>query len=559
MDSSYANEPLNQVSLWNTEKDTTEQDQIKTCSTALKYYKIRRVNNKGALVVILLSFLVTSTLYLFPSLSGDLYAARDHSYLVYLWVIPYAVSASLTGLLADIFIRRYSMVKISVWMTWLFMIISTIIAVVAQFTTPYYKSLITKKMLPITFNAMGIGLGGFHVNIIQFGLDQLHDASTAEIITFITWFASTIFSSGFVVTILSFLNNEYYNPSLIFLFIVCLFLTMAVLLLVCCNHLLIKEPPSKNPFRLIYNVIRFAIKNKHPRCRSAFTYCEDELPSRIDFGKSKYGGPFTTEQVEDVKTFFRILTLIITFAILILTIIGAIILYSFLTKLHLHNNAVSNVLTVDITSNTVASFGVTLLIVLHEIIVYPPFHRCTLPCCKGIKSLSKVTYGILLHLLSLITLMVLNVMSRHIYLNSNGYNATLQCDLYESNGILFSTFNSQWYFIPNFLQVTAILFFVIGIIEFLSSQSPYAMKGLIFGMLFTTMFITFFNHWCPSNFTLPPTFLNLEYKTNQLWILVHTDGYHYLLHCFCLPFLFNKKVQNEAEKRRCVAKRTHFC
>ena len=46
------------------------------------------------------------------------------------------------------------------------------------------------------------------------------------------------------------------------------------------------------------------------RYRSAFTYCEDELPSRMDFGKSKYGGPFTTEQVEDVKIFLRLIAII---------------------------------------------------------------------------------------------------------------------------------------------------------------------------------------------------------------------------------------------------------
>jgi len=49
---------------------------------------------------------------------------------------------------------------------------------------------------------------------------------------------------------------------------------------------------------------------KYPRQRSAFTYWEDKIPSRIDLAKSKYGGPFTTEQVEDVKTFFRILVII---------------------------------------------------------------------------------------------------------------------------------------------------------------------------------------------------------------------------------------------------------
>ena len=44
------------------------------------------------------------------------------------------------------------------------------------------------------------------------------------------------------------------------------------------------------------------VKHKYPVQRSAFTYCENEQPTRLDYGKSKYGGPFTTEQVDDVKT-----------------------------------------------------------------------------------------------------------------------------------------------------------------------------------------------------------------------------------------------------------------
>ena len=60
----------------------------------------------------------------------------------------------------------------------------------------------------------------------------------------------------------------------------------------------------------MYRVLKFATQNKYPVNRSAFTYWEEEIPSRIDLGKTKYGGPFTTEEVEDVKTFFRILTLL---------------------------------------------------------------------------------------------------------------------------------------------------------------------------------------------------------------------------------------------------------
>ena len=56
-----------------------------------------------------------------------------------------------------------------------------------------------------------------------------------------------------------------------------------------------------NPYKLVYKVTKFSCQHKVPIQRSAFTFCEDEIPSGLDLGKAKYGGPFTTEQVEDVK------------------------------------------------------------------------------------------------------------------------------------------------------------------------------------------------------------------------------------------------------------------
>ena len=53
---------------------------------------------------------------------------------------------------------------------------------------------------------------------------------------------------------------------------------------------------------------------KCPENRSALTYWENEMPSRIDLGKKKYGGPFFEEIVEDVKTFWRIVTMLLATA-----------------------------------------------------------------------------------------------------------------------------------------------------------------------------------------------------------------------------------------------------
>ena len=78
-----------------------------------------------------------------------------------------------------------------------------------------------------------------------------------------------------------------------------------------CDHVLMTKPQLSSPIKLIVQVLNYARKHKFPERRSAFTYWEDECPSRIDLGKDKYGGPFTVEEVENVKTVFKLLPLII--------------------------------------------------------------------------------------------------------------------------------------------------------------------------------------------------------------------------------------------------------
>ena len=75
----------------------------------------------------------------------------------------------------------------------------------------------------------------------------------------------------------------------------------------------------------------------------AFIYCKDELPSRIDFGKSKYGGPFTTEQVEDVKTFLRFIPLIIVGGALASSVVTSdiILCYKLLSDISISESNIS--------------------------------------------------------------------------------------------------------------------------------------------------------------------------------------------------------------------------
>ena len=72
-----------------------------------------------------------------------------------------------------------------------------------------------------------------------------------------------------------------------------------------CFLWLTMEPNCPQSLKTIHRVLKFAWKNKAPINRSALTYWEENIPSRMDLGKSRYGGPFTTEEVEDVKTFLN--------------------------------------------------------------------------------------------------------------------------------------------------------------------------------------------------------------------------------------------------------------
>ena len=75
------------------------------------------------------------------------------------------------------------------------------------------------------------------------------------------------------------------------------------------RHLTI-EPAGHNSYTMVYKVLKYAWQHKCPERRSAFTYWEEDIPPRIDLGKSKYGGSFSTEEVEDVKTFLLLLLML---------------------------------------------------------------------------------------------------------------------------------------------------------------------------------------------------------------------------------------------------------
>ena len=433
----------------------------------------RRLKNKGAIVVLIWNFfiaIVCNYLMAFVVPHG-----------LEISTVAWSLTLPIAGWLADIYFGRYKVICWSMWIMWIASMLATLTSVVAQVVTGYHR-IYNGISLTMSF-ILAIGFGGYQANAIQFGLDQLQDASTTEITAFISWYVWTYFC---IRTLFDFthicVNTEYYVFGQL---LVCISITVVICSSYFLESSLVQEPVTQNPIKLIYKVLHYAIKNKHPRYRSAFTYCEDELPSRVDFGKSKYGGPFTTEQVEDVKTFLRLLVMLVIASVLAGEVV---MMYAF--NYHFNNMFKLDQSTLSLKecyiaklSTIMSGYSVTAIFIpLHELVLHPFLQKCF----PSIKIYQKFLVGMILSIARIIILMIYDVIARKAYNEHHSNNITIQC---VHPGSLSSTFDENWMVIPNFLETICLTMLTISSVEFLASQTPYSMRGLMIGAGFGSMFL----------------------------------------------------------------------
>ena len=445
-------------------------------------YQMRKLKTKGAILVLIWSFMVMNVFdYLLNSLLVSSYDSVTPSAVTII-----AVTLPIAGWLADVRFGRYRVMYCSIWTMWISSVLLTIVYVVFSLIEFNDSSLMYKGLTISVVIILAFGLGGFQAIVIQFGVDQLNDASTTEITSFVAWYTWTLVSSNVVssfINMLTCINSKY---DLMGPLVIAMCLTVVVITNYLFSNQLIKEPVTQNPFKLVYKVVRYAMKTKHPRQRSAFTYWEDDPPSRMDFGKVKYGGPFTTEQVEDVK--------------ILINTLGVVFIVSFLASLKLNFDLHTTSILLgehhtengsifyhcfgdDFLTNVKAIIGL-LLIPLNEFLIYPLFYRCIL-----IKIRWKVLLGILFELAGLIVLIILITYTRSKYTELESatlpHNYTLQCllnfDEKSSSLMNDNIIDYQWSILVVFLFAASDTMLTIGTIEFYCAQVPYSMKGLVAG------------------------------------------------------------------------------
>ncbi|XP_064401296.1 solute carrier family 15 member 4-like [Halichondria panicea] len=282
-------------------------------------YRVRKFYSKGAYLVLAWILLVSAT----AIASYSLIESVNTDYPNWLGAIPlslFLLLAFCLGLLANYKLQDYTIIRIGIISLFFVAMVSSIYFLVLgpglEHRFEKYR-LLNEIVYCIVGSVFLVALTCFFCTL-QLGLDQMPDASSSSITSFIAWFVFSASAGLWIGEFLEFVLKDncfgFVEDTItsIQLYSLCaaLFASLILVLdLLFAKSWLIIEPNPPKSFTLIYCVLKFAAKHKAPLNRSALTYWEEDVPSRMDLGKSRYGGPFTTEQVEDVKSILRLLAM----------------------------------------------------------------------------------------------------------------------------------------------------------------------------------------------------------------------------------------------------------
>ena len=420
---------------------------------------------------------------------------------VYFVLATLALLHPLIGFIADVSCGRFKVVMFSASLVLISFTIAYICVYISVIqiwynSQPHINTVIIAVgsiATPLIF----IGFAGYHANFIQLGLDQQISAPSEDLALFVHWTMWT-YNLGSTIVTTAYQPNACISVGIrekmvlisIPLFLIVIF---TIILFISCmkRHWFNSELTKHNPCKIIIKVLAFAWKHKYPLHRSAFTYSDDERPNRLDFAKVKFGGPFTTEQVEDTKSFFKILSVLLALGPVFVvdapsSLIGLMAIGFHTGNVHYTHSNNSHKGIDDCTSwelvwsGNLKYISGTLLFPLYIWFIFSCLHR-RIP-----KMFTRLISGVVMYLLGNLFLLVNDLVG---HITSAKHRSTSNeggmC-LFVYGDYYFPHLEMHWSVMipPSILLGVAQLVVLTTALEFISAQSPHFMKGLIVGILF---------------------------------------------------------------------------
>ena len=497
-----------------------EPDKLHNCFVHLKSKFQRRscLKSKPVILILIWIFLASVLHWIFTDPSSVItpltlmYLGGNNYFIIvigsaYVYFAILQLFYPLAGYLADVRYGRYKCVIGSLWSFIVGSILLGICALVVSFLVIFTLYGNVHKLMYALISVIIIFLGppliigvflffssivSFNANVIQFGLDQLHDSPTEYLVLYIHWYVVLSYVGTELIKIPTSTFTSVCNPTLFdnnstwlmilvgivsgFVVVMYLFLLISLCVAFCKRHTwFLSDPGSRNPYKLVYKVISFAREHRNPVRRSAFTYCEDELPSRLDLGKEKYGGPFTTEQVEDVKAFLGIFKVLLALG----PLFAAERSISFLLPLF-SKHLFAIFYPCSFSNEAFPSFVIIPLLVLY-ILLLRPFVLNYIP-----GMLKRIGLGMMLMMSPILCFFILDTIGHTAAISYNSEGLASSCFLTDGSFIGESVMriNPAVLLIPIFVNISGSMIFYVAVYEFIYSQSPHSMKGLMIGTFF---------------------------------------------------------------------------
>lgn len=470
--------------------DTVSSDNLtKSADRCCGYnYRIQCIQSKGAFLVLLWAFFVhvfmpyNTSVHLVKvslnSVSNNYNFSSHFSQNIYHFLF---IFFPIMGWIADAKIGRYKAICYST----LIIIIAAVLFVVGYVihaVVPHDQVNFGIKLVVMLLIGLGIffniiGYACFDANVIPFLTDQALGYSGEKLSALIHWH---FWFAGLAELINNVLNKTtaVYNNHYLTLSVLLLHL-LTVVSVVASYHFLPRwldtTPQITNPIKLILSVLKCALKRSTNSKRSALTYWEDTIPSQIDLCKTKYGGNFTEEEVEDVKTTLRLLPLIFLS-------VGFGMLWNPVNYIDVFHHPIENeveILGVQILGDIGvqnAFFTVVLIIVFH-LLIYPLFYNYIPTILK------RIGFGLFLIALSLLYTTVLDPIAQA---KTNGTCTCVLANITFSQQSTVNVYSLGFYWVVPYISLGALGQFCIVpfAVEFIVAQTPCQMKGMMVGLWF---------------------------------------------------------------------------
>ena len=429
--------------LVNTASEDSSPVQQKSVCISCPPLKHLCLPSKAAILILLWTAIVGAIYFNFVGLSAALVLSNQtpNAVLSEYEPLPYALLAivmifyPLSGFIADVCCGRLKTVVVSlIFLVSCWIVVLVALSVLASISKPEISNLkhneglvVVVILALISLFTFIIGLAGYQANFIQLGLDQLFEAPSQYLTLFIHYAVWAFHLGSLINFFMVMCVSDQIKILLVIVRVLVLFVLIILLLISYWKRRWFhSEPGHQNPYKIVYKVIKFAKSHKYPLRRSAFTHCDNCIPSRLDFAKERFGGPFSTEQVENVKTLLRILLILFAVGPVFALEVPASYFIAPLFGSHFHHYNLKQrryCQGKDLPEYLMESAGV---IVLLTLILFP---LCSfilsLLWKKSLKQFTRIGIGILFCLLGVMCFLVTDVFG-HIRNISNSDNHT-QC------------------------------------------------------------------------------------------------------------------------------------